>query len=254
MSNPGNAAAQSPEVVGDNADQKTSDTLTFAEQVSNLVKQAELDEKGNLVLPQDVEVDEAVKYAAMLEKRRRDTQSALSKTSQELAAERKMREELEKRVAARVQVDMTPEEQEELESLKFEDPEAWRVKMNELEQKATTAVQEELESISSEASQHAELMRRAQVLEDFNRTAEIPITDEILENDIPPRFVKQLEEGKITFEEFLAKAEDFLVKPKKVANQKLDAQPNLGKASGGADPAAEAVAKQDHLDYSSQIF
>jgi hypothetical protein len=248
MSNPDGAAAQAT------SEETSSGQLSFADQVNNLVNSADVDDKGNLVLPQDSTVPEEVFYAATLEKRRRDTQSALGKTSQKLAAESKMREELEKRVAAQVKLDMSPEDSERLDALKYDDPEAWRVEMNKLEQKATTTVQEELNTLSTEASRHAELTRRAQVLEDFNSKAAIPITDEVLENDIPPRISRQLEKGEITFEEFLAKAEDYLVTPKKVADTKLAAQPNLGKAGGGADPAAEAVAKQDHISYANQSF
>lgn len=247
MSNPGNAAAQG-------ASDKTSEPLSFADKVNTLVNSATLDDKGNLVLPTDIEASEELKYAATLEKRRRDTQSALSKTSQQLAAESKMRSELEKLVAAQMKVEMTPEDAERLEHLKFDDPEAWRLEMNKLEQKATTQVQEKFTTLSTEASQHAELTRRAQVLEDFNRTAQVAITDEVLENDIPPRIVKELETGAISFEDFLAKAHDYLVKPKKVGDTKLDAQPNLGNAGGSSSPSAEALRKAAAQDYNKQSF
>lgn len=247
MSNPENAAAQS-------SSESSSETLTFADQVNSIVNQAATDEKGNLVLPEDVKASEEVLYAAKLEKRRRDTQSALGKSTQELAAERKMREELEKRVAAQVKIDMTPEESERLENLKFDDPEAWRKEMNKLEQKATTTVQEELSSLSTEASQYAEKERRVQILEDFNSKAKVPITDEVLENDIPPRLVKKLESGEVTFEEFLAQAEDYLTSPKKVAGTKIEAQPNLNSAGGAAAPSEAARAMQSADDYKNTIF
>lgn len=245
MSNPDNAAAQ---VTGQTG------TSSIEQQVNDIVSKATVGEDGNLVLPADLKVSEEVLYAAKLEKRRRDTQSALSKTSQQLAAEETMRKELEKRVAAQVKITMSNEEAEELESLKYDDPEAWRQRMNQLEQKATTSVQEELSNISTQASQQAELNRRAQVLHEFNLAAQVAITDEVLANDIPPRIVNKLEKGTITFEEFLTEAHDYLVTPKKVGSPKLSAQPNLGSAGGSSDASDAAKAVHAQASYKNTIF
>lgn len=248
MSNPDNAAAQSSEHNSETAPN------TFEAQVNDAVSKMTQNEKGLWQLPADLEVDESVKYAAKLEKRRRDTESALSKTRQELKAEGTMRKTLEQRVAEQVKVEMTPEQQETLDALKYDDPDAWRVEMNKLEQTATTTLRQELDGLTSEASQQAEMERRAQVLEEFNAKASVPITDEVLENDIPPRFVKQLENGEVTFEEFLTKAQKFLTSGKVVKDTKLDAQPNLGSAGGGSDPAAEAVEGDFHQSYRNEVY
>jgi len=240
MSNPGNAEAS---------------TETFAQQVNNTVNQLTQDDKGTWVLPKDLEVDESVKFAATLEKRRRDTESALSKTRNQLKTEEALREALEKRGAATVKATVPPEEAEALELLKFEDPEAWRVRMNTLEQQATAEYQEELNSMTSEASQKAELARRAQVLEQFNMEhSDAPITDEALINDIPPRISKKLEDGKVTFDEFLQEAYKFLVTPKTIKSQKAEKQPNLGGIGGGDRPTDEALALQDVDDYQHTVF
>lgn len=246
MSNPDNAAAQ---VTGN-----TTGISGIEQQVNDIVSRATVGDDGNLVLPADIKVSAEVLYAAKLEKRRRDTQSALSKTSQQLAAEETMRKELEKRVAAQVKITMSDDEAQELESLKYDDPEAWRQRMNQLEQKATTSVQEELSNISTQASQQAELNRRAQVLHEFNLAAQVAITDEVLANDIPPRIVKKLEDGKVTFEEFLTEAHDYLVTPKKVGSPKLSAQPNLGSAGGSSEASEAAKALHTQTNYQNTIF
>lgn len=248
MSNPTSLEALVPDSTSE------AGPVTFEQQVNNVVKQLSQGEDGNWSLPEDIQASEEVRYAAMLEKRRRDTESALGKTRQQLKAEETMRKTLEQRVAAQVQIDLTPEEAETLDYLKDTDIDAWRKKMNDLEQKATTRVREELATLSSEASQQAEKARRVQVLEEFNRAAQVPITDEVLENDIPPRIVKRLEDGLVTFEEFLTEAEAFLTKPRVVSKQQLEPTPNLGRAGGGSDASAAARAMQAADDYSNTIF
>jgi len=252
MSNPENAAAQGSET---NNSETAENTQSFSGQVNSVVKQMTQDDKGIWQMPDGLEVDESVAYAAKLEKRRRDTESALGKTRQQLKAEETMRKTLEQRVAERVQIDILPEEQEKLDSLKYDDPDKWRVEMNKLEQKATTTLREELSGISSEASQQAELERRAQVLEQFNAEhPDVQINDEVLANDIPPRIAKKLENGEVTFEEFLQDSYKFLATPKKVKDDKLEAQPNLSAAGGGSNPAADAVEKSVVNSYQNEVY
>lgn len=248
MSNPSNEALV-PDSTASEAEHKT-----FEQEVNTVVKQLAQSEDGVWQLPEGTEVSEAVRYAAMLEKRRRDTESALGKTRQQLKAEETMRKELEQRVAAQVSIQMTPEDSELLDHLQDTDINAWRHKMNELEQKATTKLRQELDTISLTASQQAELERRAQVLADFNFATATPLTDEMLDNDIPPRIIKKLETGKVSFEEFLAEAHAYIVSPKKVASPKLDAQPNLGKAGGGSEPSHTSQALGDLAEYRNTIF
>ena len=254
MSNPENAAAQGFET-NNSETADNNQEQDFSSKVNSVVKQLTQDDKGIWQMPDGLEVDESVAYAAKLEKRRRDTESALGKTRQQLKAEETIRKTLEQRVAERVDIDMTAEDKEQLESLKYDDPDAWRKKMNQLEQKATTTLREELDGLSSEASQQAEMERRAQVLEQFNAEhSDVQIDDDALANDIPPRIVKKLESGQVTFEEFLQESYKFLSTPKKIKDDKLEAQPNLGSAGGGSNPAADAIAQDAANSYQNEVF
>lgn len=250
MSKPDNAETQVPE----NKTSEAPEQQTFEQQVNTAASKMTQGEDGNWALPEGLTVSPEVQYAATLEKRRRDTESAFGKTRHQLKVEEETRKQLEQRVADQIQLTLTPEQQTDLEQLKFDDPDAWRAKMNQYESEATTAVREELSTISTEASQRAELDRRAQVLEQFNASATVQITDEVLESDIPPRLTKQLTNNEITFEEFLDKAHDYLVKPRKVAEQKLNAQPNLGNAGGSAEPSGEAQKMGYSEAYGKQSF
>jgi len=243
MSNPDQAAAQ-----GQEAGQ------TFEQQVNNVVGQLTQNDKGLWQLPTDIKVDDSVHYAAMTEKRRRDTESALSKTRQKLKAEEAVRKELEKRVTAPVQLDTAT--QEALDALKYEDPEAWRQKVNELESTAATALQEELQTITTTAAQQTEQTRRTEVLAQFNAVhKDSPLTDDMLSGDIPPRIVKKLEEGQLTFEDFLVEAHSYVTSAKVVGSStQLDAQPSLGSAGGGSNSSDAAKAAQDLTDYAHTVF
>jgi len=228
---------------------------TFEQKVSAVVKQMKQSDEGVWELPDDVKADESVKFAATLEKRRRDTESALGKTRQQLKTEEALRETLEKRAAEQVQMQLTPAEAEELDTLKYDDPEAWRKRVNELERKATDSFQEELSNTRSTVSQQAEIERRTQVLKTFNEShSDAPITDEVLVNDIPPRISKKLEDGKITFEEFLQESYKFLVAPKTTKTEEVKSQPNLGDIGGNDSPTDEALALQDVTDYKNIVF
>jgi uncharacterized protein YpiB (UPF0302 family) len=55
-----------------------------------------------------------------------------------------------------------------------------------------------------------ELQRRYDYLDEFNKEREVPITPELLGNDIPPRITNKLAKDEITFEEFLDGVSEYL--------------------------------------------
>lgn len=253
MSNPGESAAARSSA---SSESTATTEPTFENKVNDVVKQMTKDENGVLQFPDNVEIDDSVKFAATTEKRRRDTESALGKTRLQLKTEEGLRGKLEKRVAADLALKMSPEAAEELELLQVNDPEAWRRKVNALEVEATTSFLSEQSTERDSLTQEAELGRRESVLAQFNSEhPDAKITDAVLLNEIPPRISKKLETGTITFEEFLTEANAFLTRPVKIAGTTAEeAKPNLGRVGGGSNPADSAVAGQDADDYSKTIF
>lgn len=233
-----------------------ADTPTFEQQVNQVVSQATFAEDGTMNLPDGVEANEAVLYAAKLEKQRRDTQAGFTRLSQEkkrLEAENaKLTENWQQDALKNLSV----ADQAELEELKMQDPEAWREKMNELEQAEAAKFSERRQAISQEASQLTELELREQQLEEFNKAnPDFQITDEVIDNDIPPRLTKQLENGDITFTDFLEKAKKFVTSPKKIKGGDTPPnEPNLGAAAGGHKPSDQAREQQMNNDYNNEIF
>ena len=229
---------------------------SFEDKVTGIVSQMVQGEDGIWKLPADVEADEAVLYAARAEKRRRDTESKLGKTTHALKALEVEKAELQGKLQQYMADNLTSGQRSDLEELKYSDPEQWRSKMNEIELAAIAKAQEELGQISLTASQRAELERRAQLLTNYNAAnPNYAITDEVLANDVPPRITRRLEKGEVTFEEFLDEASAYLKAGKVVGvPSTVEPQPNLGSAGGGAKPADYAVQADLVTSYETEIY
>jgi len=198
-------------------------------------------------------VDEA-KAKIDYEKRFKDTQGAYTKSQQALREAQAKLEALEKLTVPQVEVDEATKT--ELETLKYEDPDAWRAKVNQLESEAVRKHQETLDEAGRLAAQQAELERRAQVLEEFNRShPDIALTDEVIQYDVPPRITKKLENGEVSFEAYLEEVKDYLQTPKVVGdgNKTLN-QPNLTKVGGDDKPSDSAVKADIVKDYKNIVF
>jgi len=191
------------------------------------------------------------------EQRRRDTQAAYTKGQQELKALKAEKQALLDIVSKSTKVELPAEEQERLDSLKYSDPEAWRNEVNRLEEQQISEARTKVAELTGEASEVAkrefELNRRQQVLEEFNASAEVPITAELIATDVPPRFTKKLEEGQ-PFEEFLEDVSKYLNTGKVVENPGSLDQPNLGDMAGGIDSKDIKPAKSLTDSYKNDLY
>ncbi len=242
---------QETEVVA--PEQDDSGTQTYEQQVSSALAGMKQDDGGKWVLPDGLSED--VRFSANTERRRRDTESALSKTRLQLKAQESVNEELTKRVTDSTPLAVSAEVSAELEELMYSDPQAWRAKMNELEKTASATTQTELNEMTSKASQQAELELRQNMLNKFNTEhPDTPLTDEVVANDLPPRITNQLAEGRVTFDEFLTLAHTYITTPKKVKGTPVEDLPNIGLAGGGASPSQDAIDGDTSATYQNTIF
>ena len=205
--------------------------------------------------------DPTIVYAARAEKRRRDTQAAYTKAQQEKIALQKEKEALEELVAQELEksLDLTPEQQEELDELKLIDPDEWRARLNALEQEQKTMKKSKIKELQDKAREEAiteaEIERRRQVLEEWQvKHPDVELDDEIIANEVPPKYMKDLEEGKVSFEDFLDRVYDFLTANKIVPQDKAPNTPNLSKVSGGATPSDNAKAEDIVALYMKTTF
>lgn len=228
---------------------------TFQESVNSVVSQMTVDEDGNSKLP-DIDMTEEVRYTATLEKRRRDTQAALTREQQNGKAARAEADHLAKGWQESAKLALTTEQEAELEELKHSDPEAWRVKLNDFEQINKSKFEETRTDIVTKAKQESELERRTRMMEEFNvANPTVKITDDFIATEVPPKYLKQLEAGTISFEDFINTCANYATKDKVLdQGNAAPGTPNLSKAGGGHIPA-EADRSADSVDsYKKAVF
>lgn len=195
----------------------------------------------------DIKTDTPESTIVDYEKRFKDTQAFATKLAQEKAEKERELEELKAefsvlKATAKPSMTISKEVQDELDDLKYSDPEAWRSRLNQLEADANKEFDSKLSDARSATAQQLELNRRASVLAEFQtRHPEIAFTDELLQLDIPGRIVKKLESGKVSYEEFLNEVVDFVKAPKIIgdSNKTLN-QPNLSRIGGDSTPTKDA--------------
>ena len=179
------------------------------------------------------------------EKMFKDTQAAYTKARQEVAALKAKNAALEKAMVQQgVQLD--PEVAEELEQLKYQDPEAWRQKLNAIENAKA-------KEVTSEITRQAEVARRKEVLAEWNQNnQDAQITDYIVKNVLPSGLTNKLKSGEVSFEGFLAEASNFLRQVKIGTGN----SPKAGKKDpmSVANGTANVPPTIQETDYSKMIF
>ena len=192
-------------------------------------------------------VDTTVDY----EKRYKDVQAWGTKVSQEKARLEAELEALKEVVPKAIKLNLSEDVQEELDTLLDTDPDAWRVKMNQLEEEATTNFNKQLEQAQTAKLQTLELAHREQVLEAFVNRPDTVITTDSL-GEIPVRLQNKLESGEINFEEFLVEADDYLKKGKTVQNPTTPSANPLNSSGGTNSPTTNS--KDVSASYEEIIF
>jgi hypothetical protein len=204
--------------------------------VDKVLSEVKKDENGKTILPPDISPE--VEFAAKAEIRRRDTQGAYTKATQENAGLVKEKEALLDLLNNNVT--FSEDQKRTLEELKLENPDEWRKTYQEFEKQAKNKlnkeVEEQLNNVSQETKNEMILAERKATLTKFlSENAGIGITEEKIELYTPKIFGKELENGTITFNEFLNKSKDFLT-AKTGDGVKLTPQPNLNAVGGSNTP------------------
>lgn len=232
----------------------------FAEQVNAIVEKAVEDKNGNMVLPDEVlkDIPEALQHSAQTELRFRNTQRAFTKSQKENKKITAVNAELVNHLTETVTLHVTPAQKAALDDLKVRDPEAWRAKLNEYEQEAKTILQTKLQEFDKKGEALSEAEVRAAKLASFIETTGIELTDDIIANELPASFLKDLESNKITFDQFLTNAHKFLTKSVKIQGAgegKVDDNDiSIGKLPGGATPTKQAIEGDITSRYSKLVF
>ena len=230
----------------------------FTDEVSELVGKMEKGDDGNWALPEELskDLDEPILFAVTAERRYRDTQGAFTKAQQGFKRQEAITVGLEERLL-NSEVVLTKEQKFELADLKKTDPEAWRTKLNEYETAGKVLLKTELEEIRTKSGNKGEVEVRIEQMTVWSENTGIKLNDEIVDNSLPPSFKKDLEAGKITFEQFLTKAGNFLKSAKvieKAGESTNDDTLDLGRIAGGQEPTNEAQKGDFEETYKDTIF
>lgn len=207
---------------------------------------------------EDTESNPLLDELAKTEFGRRETQASFTKSRQEvkgLEAEKNFLME-----QAQKGLNLTAIQDEELQKLKFEDPDKWRDTVSKLESQHKAefdrTITDGLGHARTEASKSYELSRREEILKDFSEANPgFNLSDERVREQLPPALVNQLANSEITFEDFLTKAQKFDV-ANKVASKQV---PNGGSAAldnvtGGQTPPKGSMRQSVAEDYENLIL
>ena len=202
---------------------------SLEEQINQTLAKA--DDKGIIDFGENP--DPVFKKLVLTEKKARQHQAKAIKTARELAAATAAKDELEKLAVAGTSI--SAEQQEELDSLKFEDPDTWFQLKSQYEKEARTQSQQKIQEVTSAASEKAvqelSIVERTEALQAFTSSTGIELTDDVMMNDIPPRLQQKM--GSMPFEEYLQEVATYLGKGKvvKPTDEGLN-QTDINKLSG----------------------
>ena len=229
----------------------------FQTKVNTIVEKMVKTEEGNWEVPEDIkkETDEAILFAAMSERRVRDTKADFTRTRQQLKRQESVTEALQEKIL-NSNIELTKEQKEELTELRNNNPEAWRAKLDTYEQEAKKELKEELKEIAKQVGDKTEVEIRSEQMAAWSESTGIKLDDDIVNNDLPPRMVRELSEGKVTFEQFLDNAGEFLKKTKIIegTEENEENEPSFTNTAGGAEPTQQAEEGDFNKTYENTLF
>ncbi len=137
--------------------------------------------------------------------------------------------------------------------LKYTDPDEY-VRLQ-LEAQKVNPYAEVFDAASQYAQQTVGAQSVNEMLVEHNATyPDKPLTEEMLNLDLPPRLLNTFEQGNMSPQDFLAQAADILHRPRETANQELPNTPNLGEVGGQTTPTDNGSNDKLMANYSSAIF
>ncbi len=228
--------------------------LTIDQKVNDLADNLSKDDKGNWVCPEGT--SEELEFAAITEKRRRDTQSSHQTMKQQLDTETAKTSALVKKMEGNLTITLNKDEAKELDDLKLSDPEAYHNKMNEHEEKAQLKLADTLTEVNKDSVVTGELSSRVETLKKFNEAnPTLNLTDEFIESEIPPRITNRLSTGKITFGEFLDEVKEYVSKTKVLGDGNKDPiDINMGDLGGANKPEDRAIDGDSTVAYAKEVY
>lgn len=230
--------------------------------VSDALKVYRADEKGKVVIPDGTPPH--VVTALKLEQQRRNSNSNYGK---ERARADRLEAENEALKANMGNLSLptgpTAEQLAELEELKYSNPDEWYKLKTEIDKLSTIQANTRVTDAVAQASKDADTAYTAKVAKGRDESLsemltthntlnpDGQITQEMLNQEIPPSIVTKYHLGELTGTEFLASVSKFLYAGRVIKTEKTLGQPNIGSGNGSSTPPDEAKNKSLEELYSS---
>ena len=233
------------------SEQATPANVDYQSEVNRLLKETKVTDDGKFEFPADT--PPWAKVAIANEKKFRDTQGSYTKSTQDNKLLQAELDVLKGKLAGKTA--LTTEQTSELDILKLTDPEAYFDKRTEYEAAAHTQYDTELTDVRTKTANEIELDRREQFVTDFNVGRKIPITQELIDNEVPAKFFKQLQANEVTFDVFMSNVAKYVDTPKVVGKgEEVTNVTNLSDVAGGEIPSAEQQYDNLAEDYAKIVF
>ena len=226
-----------------------------AEEIETAVTQHTNKDTGKLDLPDDMSDDD--KFLIRHGKRTRDAQAELAKAQKELRTSQATNKVLnDKQLVLPANLGLSQEEIVEINGLSTSNPEEYRKRMNKAEADARTVAQTALDegvTKSIDEANNAHITdNRVTVLQNFRQAnPELVITDDVLVNDIPPRFMNDLNSGKYeNYNAYLTAVKGYIEKGAVIDEGNAGEEHNLQHMNGKTVPGKKAGDRQKIADLS----
>ena len=139
------------------------------------------------------------------------------------------------------------------ESLKYADPDEY-IKQQ-LEIQRNNPYDEVFDAANQYAQQTVSARSVQEMISEHNQNyPDKPLTEEMLNLDLPPRLLNQFEQGNMSPQDFLAQAADILHRPKEVVSPEPMGMPDLGKVGGQTTPTDDGSNDAMLANYGQAIF
>ncbi len=217
------------------------DSQTFFREHLQRTDDGKLEIQGNDLSPVEMALLET-------EKRRRGSQAAVTREQNKASRfELELAQVKEKipQMETRAPID---------ESLKYSDPDEY-IRQS-LEAKRSDPYEEVFDAASQYAQQTVGEQSVARVIEDYNQAnPKTPLTEQMLDNDIPPRMLQELASGHVTPQDFLARAGAMLYgSGDSNGNQDIPVTPDLGNVGGTTTPTDDGSNDAMAANYAKAVF
>ncbi len=156
-------------------------------------------------------------------------------------------------------VQLNEEEQSELANLQSEDPDAWRLKVNEMESNNRKKLTEVLQVQPYDEKVLEEVSNRKAIVKQFqDKNPDLDLSEKNLSEHLPPAIAQKVKSGDVTFEDAVKHSVSAMkaIMPKKSEEDNVEEKetdPDLTSAAGTSTPQ-QSKDKVDRTDYDNYVL